>query len=89
MWVFPHGDDGGGAWRAARPSWGVLAARRLAAERGPSALKEGGKGRGIKEWGMAGAPRRRGGRPRGYFRNPVEIHGTAAMTTMPTAIDAR
>jgi hypothetical protein len=25
----------------------------------------------------------------GYFRNPVEIHGTAAMTTMPTAIEPR
>ena len=25
----------------------------------------------------------------GYFRNPVEIHGTAAITTMPTAIELR
>lgn len=40
--------------------------------------------------------RKRAGRREGaaagharYFRNPVEIHGTAAITTMPTAIEPR
>ncbi len=41
-----------------------------------------------------GASRREGAaagqvRHFGYFRNPVEIQGTAAITTMPTAIELR
>lgn len=46
---------------------------------GPPGSLERGAGR--REDAAAGHAR--------YFRNPVEIHGTAAITTMPTAIELR
>lgn len=52
---------------------------RVAVAGGPPGALESRTGR--REDAAAGHAR--------YFRNPVEIHGTAAITTMPTAIELR